>query len=176
MLTYDIDVRVLPARYTAVVRGELPPEELPAWLAGVFHVVWGYLRDAGIPRTGYPFARYTFLRDAVAVEAGFPVACEVPGDGVVEPSLLPGGPAAVTTHLGGYEELDQAYAAVHGWIRGHDREPAGPHWEIYYTNPDAEPDPARWRTDVVVPFRASRPGRTDPVAGRRARAREALAT
>lgn len=32
---------------------------------------------------------------------------------------------------------------------------AGPHWEVYYTDPNVQPDPTRWRTDVVQPYRTA---------------------
>jgi effector-binding domain-containing protein len=153
-ITYEIASRTLARELTAVIRGKLPPEELAGWLAGVFKTVHDYLLDSATEPVGPPFARYTFLADTVAVEAGFPVAGEIAGDGLVEPSALPGGTAAVIVHMGGYEDLDKAYAAVHDWLDAHGHVPAGPHWEVYVTDPTAEPDPHRWRTDIVVPYRA----------------------
>jgi hypothetical protein len=85
----DIEKSILNGTHTAVVCGEMPRDELPAWLAGVLSTVRDYLRGVGVPRTGPPFARYTFLGDTVRVEAGFPVARYISGDGLVEPSTLP---------------------------------------------------------------------------------------
>jgi hypothetical protein len=56
---------------------------------------------------------------------------------------------------GPYEDVAKAYAACRAWLDDHGLEPAGPHWEVYRTDPSTEPDPARWRTDVVLPFRAA---------------------
>jgi effector-binding domain-containing protein len=152
LLTYTVSTCALTDRYTAVVRGELPAEELPAWLAAVFPVVAGHLRRVHTRRTGPPFARYAALGDQIAVEAGYPVAEEIDGDGLVEASTLPDGVAAVTTHAGRYEGLPRAYRAVLDWLAATGHVPAGPHWEVFRTSPYTEPDPARWRTDVVVPY------------------------
>ena len=152
-VTYQINVADLTDQYTAVVRGEMPREELPGWLAEAFQAVRAYLERAGVDPTGPPFARYSTLGDTVAAEAGFPVPHEVAGDGSVEPSTLPDGHAAVITHMGPYDDLDRAYLAARDWLGAHRYVPAGPHWEIYHTDPNTEPDPARWRTDVVVPYR-----------------------
>jgi effector-binding domain-containing protein len=152
-LTREIRMLDLPGGCTAVVRGEMPRDELPAWLAGVFVAVRDYLHLAHIARTGPPFARYTFLGDTVAVEAGFPVAREVPGDGLVEPSRLPAGPAAGTTHVGSYDDLSYTYVGLRTWLRDHGFTPAGPHWESYLTSPFTDPDPTRWRTEMVMPYR-----------------------
>jgi effector-binding domain-containing protein len=152
-LTYDILKLNLHGTCTAVVRGEMPRDELPAWLAGVITTVRDYLHRVHVARTGPPFARYTFLGDTVAVEAGFPVAREVPGDGLVEPSRLPAGTAVGMTHVGGYDALTETYLALRVWLRDHGHAPVGPHWEIYLTNPFTDPDPAHWRTDMVQPYR-----------------------
>jgi effector-binding domain-containing protein len=152
-LVYDIKRRTLIDRYTAVCRGEMPPTALPGWLANAFHAVADYLKGARVEPIGPPFARFTFMDGVVAVEAGFPVREEIAGSPPVEPSALPDGPAAVTTHIGRYEDLERAYTAIHTWLSGHGYTAAGPHWEVYYTDPNAEPDPARWRTDVVQPYR-----------------------
>lgn len=152
-LTYEVTTEILTGQYTAVVRGEIPSDELPAWLAGVYRTVQDYLTRTGVAAAGPPFARFSFLGHLVAVEAGFPVPYEIPGDGLVEPSMLPDGPAAITIHWGPYDGLENAYEVCHSWLDSHGYQPAGPHWEVYHTDPFAEPDPASWRTDVVVPYR-----------------------
>jgi effector-binding domain-containing protein len=154
-LTRDIHMLDLTATCTAVVRGEMPRDELPAWLAGVFTTVRNYLSRNHIARTGPPFARYTFLGGTVAVEAGFPVAREVPGDGLVEPSRLPSGPAAGSTHVGSYDHLSHTYLGMRMWLRERGLTPVGPHWESYLTNPFTDPDQEHWRTEMVVPYRGA---------------------
>jgi effector-binding domain-containing protein len=155
-LTYEVRTEELRPQLTAVVRGEMAAGQMPVWLPEAYAAVFAYLGEAGVSPIAPPFARYTFLGGTVAIEAGVPVAAEVPGDEQVEPSSLPDGPAAVTTHVGRYEDLEQALDAVNAWLTSRGLQPAGPHWEVYWTDPNAEPDPSRWRTDVVVPYRASR--------------------
>lgn len=152
---YEIMTKGLTRQATAVMRGEMPREQLGRWLATCYRGVYEHLRTIGVEPAGPPFARFTFLGDTVAVEAGFPVGREIAGDGGVEPSALPAGSAAVTTHLGRYEELEAAYAAIHAWLDEHGYAEAGPHWEVYFSDPATEPDARRWRTDVVAPYRAA---------------------
>lgn len=153
--TYEITTMGLTRQATAVMRAELPPCEMGRWLARCYHTVYEHLHAIGVEPSGPPFARFTFLADVVAIEAGFPVGREIAGDGEVEPSALPAGLAAVTTHLGRYEDLAEAYTAVHEWINAHGYAEVGPHWEVYFSDPTAEPDSNRWRTDVVTPYRAA---------------------
>jgi effector-binding domain-containing protein len=155
LVVYDVQRRTLTHRDTAVCRGEMPAAELPGWLASSFHAVEDYLKRTRVEPTGPPFARFTFLGDTVAVEAGFPVPEEIAGEDLVEPSALPDGPAAVTTHTGRYEDLDRAYTAIHDWLDTHGYSASSPHWEVYYTDPNVEPDSTHWYTDVIQPYRAT---------------------
>jgi effector-binding domain-containing protein len=77
----------------------------------------------------------------------------VPGDGHVEPSILAGCCAAVAIHWGPREDTSQACEAVRGWLARQGCVPAGPHWEVYHQDRRVEPDPRRWHTEVVVPYR-----------------------
>lgn len=152
---YTVRRVVLARQPTAVMRAELAPEQMSQWLPECYWKVAEYLRTVDVQPAGPPFARFTFLADVIAVEAGFPCTAEITGDGEVEPSALPGGPAAVTTHMGRYDDLGSAYKAVHAWLVARGRAEAGPHWEVYFTDPTAEPDSSHWRTDVVTPYRAA---------------------
>ena len=106
--------------------------------------------------TGPPFARYWPLDPDYSrfeVEAGFPVDRSAPVTGEVASSTLPGGPAAVVTHVGPYEEMKPVYEATERWIFEHDGVPEGPPWEVYYSDPNQQPDPSTRRTEIVQPFR-----------------------
>jgi effector-binding domain-containing protein len=65
---------------------------------------------------------------------------------------LPGGPAAVTVDIGPYEQMAPAYRALTSWVSSHGGEPAGDPWEVYYTDPASESDPATWRTEIIQPY------------------------
>jgi effector-binding domain-containing protein len=122
------------------------------WLRAGDWDVTEYLRRRRIHPAGPPFARYAILGDVVAVEAGFPVSEPVPGEGRALPSRLPGG-RAVVTQVGPHNGREDAYHALRHWLFRHGRTPAGARWEIYHADPPDEPDPTRWRADVIVPYR-----------------------
>jgi len=83
---------------------------------------------------------------------GMPIATPAPrGERVVQ---LPAGRAAVTRHLGPYEEVGLADLALHAWAEERRLEPAGPLREVYRNDP-AEVPPEALETDVVLPV--SRP-------------------
>ncbi len=156
MKTYEISPRTTKAQPTAVMTATLPVTAIGSWLASVYGTLASVITAHGAYPAGPPFARYHRLDgDKFAVEAGFPVSAPIDADGDVRPSQLPGGPAAVVTYTGPYEQMASAYEALASWVASHGSEPAGDPWEVYLTDPGSEPDPAAWRTEIIQPYRAA---------------------
>ena len=154
MTTYDIETRTLPELDTAVEFATLPIGEVGPWLQKAFGEVATYLERKGAGPAGMPFARYHRGSDGrLDVEAGFPASTPTSGEGDVEPSDLPAGPAAVTVHVGPYDAIQPAYAALQAWIQDNGGAPAGDAWEVYLSDPEIDQDPATRRTEVIQPYR-----------------------
>lgn len=152
--TYEIHSETRRDQPAAVAEAALPVPEIGPWLAVTYGQVFSAMTRQGRPPTGPPFARYHHLEDdQFVVQAGFPVADPVEPDGDVHHAVLPGGQAATTIHVGPYDEIEPAYTALTSWVTEHGGEPAGDPWEVYYSDPDEQPDPATWRTEVVLPYR-----------------------
>jgi effector-binding domain-containing protein len=118
------------------------------------------LRARGVDSIGPPFVRYhAFGEMEEDVEVGVPVAETAAGEGRVAAGVLPGGPAIVTWHLGAHDRLGEAYRRLEAWLQEHEREAAGPAWEVYWwidpsqeLEPSSWPAPADWRTELVQPM------------------------
>jgi effector-binding domain-containing protein len=89
-------------------------------------------------------------QDAVKVD---PEWTRTAGDAEVVRDILPGGPAAMTTHSGPYDQLHEAYAAIEKWIEAEKLTSSGAPWEYYVTDPAEYPDPKDWKTDVFWPLK-----------------------
>jgi effector-binding domain-containing protein len=156
--TYEIREVTRREQPTAVTDTTLSAEQIGPWLATSYRAVAGVLGAQGTHPDGPPFARYHPIgQGRFAVEAGFPVSAAIDDTGDVHPSVLPGGPAASTVHVGPYRELESAYAALESWVRERGAEPAGDAWEVYLSDPAARLDPATWRTEIVQPYRPAPP-------------------
>lgn len=151
-MPYDIRSEVLPEQFTAVITGTVPFAEIGVWLPVAYDDVFAVLARQGIEPVGPPFARYDMRSDGFVMEAGAPIARPVSPEGRVIPGTLPSGPVAITTHVGPYDRLGDAVDALTAWVVAQGSTPAGAYWEIYYSDPILEPDPASWRTDVVLPM------------------------
>jgi effector-binding domain-containing protein len=66
---------------------------------------------------------------------------------------LPGGEAAHARHNGPFDQVGAAFAAIDAWCAANNRQAGGAGWEIYLSNPQAEPDASKWITEVYVPLR-----------------------
>lgn len=78
------------------------------------------------------------------------IAAPAAREGEIEPIELP--PAAVAVHRGHYDRLGDTHTAVQAWIDAEGERAGGPAWEVYITDPAEHPDPADWRTEVIVPL------------------------
>jgi effector-binding domain-containing protein len=133
----------------------------PAAADSAFPALFAWLGSHGVAPAGAPFIRYHVIDMAgeLQIEFGAPVAAPVEGDGQVQPGTAPAGRYLVLRHTGPYDQLIGANAALQDYAKQHGiafaarDTPAGEAWdgrfEHYLTDPTAEPDAARWQTDVA---------------------------
>ncbi|MBM3939697.1 MAG: GyrI-like domain-containing protein, partial [SAR202 cluster bacterium] len=150
MPTYDIKEEERPSTPTATVRVLATLDRIPQEMGRIFSEVYGYLASIGVAPVGAPFACYHSMSGrTVGMEVGTAVAKAVPEHGRGRAGQLPDGTVAVTWHIGPYEALRNAYEAIEAWMKACGRAPGGPPCEFYFTDPRQEPDPSKWRTEVV---------------------------
>jgi effector-binding domain-containing protein len=142
-MEYQVQVKRVEAQLTAVVRRRARHGELAQVVPQGCGVVWAFLRSAQHPRHGRNLALY--LDCEMNLEIGVEVAQPFPGNGEVVCSSTPAGLVATVAHLGPYNRLGEAHAALHTWCADHGHSLAGPSWEVYG---HWEDDPAKLRTDI----------------------------
>jgi effector-binding domain-containing protein len=156
-MTYEIEEKQIDPRHTATIRFRTPPgPAMGAKLAEVLPEIMSHLKSAGVEVTGPPFSLYRGMANGTFdLEAGMPVGAPIKEAAQIKPGTLPGGKAAVTWHVGPYDTLGNAFEAVEKWrrergysVRGSEHGP----WEVYWTDPGEEIDPAKWRTEVIWPI------------------------
>lgn len=153
VIVVDVEIVDREPQHAAAVRGELPVEELPSFFGDAFTKVMTAVAAAGGQIVGPPFGYYPAMPGAVVVvEAGFPTSAPVEASGDVHGLVLPGGPAAVVVHVGPFDALEQTYAELMAWMADRGHRPAVGMWESYLSDPEAEPDPSTWRTEIVWPL------------------------
>lgn len=147
-----VKIETLKRKYVASIRVTTTEKELSQTLAVIIPEVLIYLNKIGVPPAGPPFTRFHRRSEGeYEIESGMPVAGPFTEGGRVKSTELPAGKAAVSWHQGPYHTLHETYAVVERWIQDQGLEGADAFWEIYWTDPGIEPDPAKWRTQVFWP-------------------------
>jgi AraC family transcriptional regulator len=153
LMTYAITKKELLPQPTLVLRRRVKRAEIAATLAQSFGTIFQYAQRTGSVLAGQPFTRFLEWGPGIlTIEAGLPVAARANGEGEITAETLPGGPAATTMHLGPYEGLAEAHAAIQVWIEEQGLSARGKPWETYVTDPADYPDPKDWRTEVFWPL------------------------
>ncbi len=134
------------------IRATTTLDKIGAIMGPLFGEVYGHIQQCGQKPTGMPFAIYHSMEgDTVELECGMPVGSQMDGTDRVQPGELPRGTVATVTHMGPYEGLPRTWTALTEWIRSQGLEAAGAPWEVYVTDPGAETDQSKWRTDIFFP-------------------------
>jgi uncharacterized RDD family membrane protein YckC/effector-binding domain-containing protein len=96
----------------------------------------------GVEPAGAPFVRYNLIdmERELQIEVGVPVRPGTAGDGPVLAGVIPGGRYASLTHIGPYEKLYDANAALQAWAaeRGLAFEQSGPAISPPWSPPQAQ--------------------------------------
>jgi effector-binding domain-containing protein len=148
-----VDIVQVRPQLVASVREIIHRDRMTESLGRIFQAVGGVIASQRVAATGPRFARWHSFGEVVDLEAGLPVARQVVPEDAVVPSSLPGGPMAHAIHMGMYEGLEAVYEAISSWLQRSGRQPGEGPWESYTTDPLAEADPERWRTDIYWPLR-----------------------
>jgi effector-binding domain-containing protein len=109
-------------------------------IGGAFHVLVEHAGKTGSQWAGPPFVLYPEICDGeFEILVCMPVVPGATGGAEVELEEVPGGTVATTVHVGPYNEIGAAYAAVQVWMAEHGRQPAGMVRETYLNDPDSVP-------------------------------------
>jgi effector-binding domain-containing protein len=148
-MSYKCEVREQPAQPTLAVRTRTSVQELPQVMGQTYGIIAQYLGELGEQPAGPPFAIYhnDDMQD-LDVEIGFPVARELPGEGDIQASEIPGGKRATCLYVGPYEEIEQPYNALGQWMGEHGYEASGVAYEMYLNDPGETP-PEELQTQIV---------------------------
>jgi AraC family transcriptional regulator len=150
---YEIEVKEIPEQHAVVIRETTTAKGLAQVFRNLYPEIGALLDRRGIEPAGPSFALYhSYSEDEVELEAGFPVAEMVQGEGRIRSIRLPGGRAAVTVHVGPYTTLGDAHEAMDAFVHGREGEHAAPPREVYVVGPGEDPDSSKWRTEVIYPF------------------------
>ncbi|WP_164737157.1 GyrI-like domain-containing protein [Georgenia sp. SYP-B2076] len=149
----EIRIIELEEQVTAGVRQIARMDDLTTLFDAKFAEVAQALQASGVTPAGAPYARYRGRpSETVDVEIGFPVAEAFAATGDLVVDALPAVRAVETFHVGSYDKLHETYERVDSWIAEHQLQTLEDMWEVYESGPESDPDPATWRTRILLPL------------------------
>ena len=160
-MPYEFVLHRLPEVTVLAIRARVDEAGFPGYLGAAFPELFTHTGSHGIVVTGHPFVIYhAFGPEAIDAEVCVPVVGPAPEAGRISARTLPAETVVRTLHVGPYDELGRAYAALEAWVADHGYASAGPHRERYLNGPDATSSPADYQTEIdlpVVAVEAERP-------------------
>ncbi|MGZ8515150.1 MAG: GyrI-like domain-containing protein [Candidatus Limnocylindrales bacterium] len=155
-MDYVIAKRELPQQPIVSIRDRCAQGDIPGFVGTAFGELFGRLGLLGVEPAGPPFVIYhEFGPDGVDAEVSVPIAQAVSATGRIKARVLPAVTVAGTLHVGPYDDLGAAYAALTEWIRSNGFEATGPFQERYLNGPGDQVSPAEYRTEVEIPIVAA---------------------
>lgn len=153
MLSDECKLIDQPEQSVLSIRTTIAVQDMPAVLGRAYAEIMEQLEALGEYPAGTPFVAYYNLdMQALDIEIGFPTSRRLPGKGIVQPSLIPAGPAATCEYTGPYEDMEPAYNALNVWIAERGYEPNGVCYEYYLNGPEDSP-PSGYKTRIVFPLK-----------------------
>lgn len=154
-MRYEVEIRQVTRQHLAVMRARATYQDLGGKIRNILadNAVYAFIEKAGISPYGHNVIVYwdeeekslLSTDEGLMIEVGVQVASAFQSDGRVTCSATPGGTVATAIHMGPYDKLTEAHAAIREWCRQDKRPIAGPNWEVYGHWND---DPGKLRTDV----------------------------
>ena len=143
----------LPDRRAAVMHASASSEELAQTFARIFPAVYAALTEQGVTDMGHVIAVYHSMdANQMELSAGIEIGAGVEPGQPVELLELPACDAVKADHFGPYEELGRTHEAVWSYVQELGRTPISGPIERYITDPEAEPDPSKWHTEIFLPL------------------------
>lgn len=149
------DAEAIP---TAVIkRDDFPMNEMRALFDEGLSALFPAITQRGITPAGPVFSLHHRIPTTTTdLEVGLPVDGSFAGDidagrgFVIKPSVMPAGKVAGISHVGPYVGLPKAWGAFMEQLGAKGHKIGVPFWEVYFTEPRPDIDPATIRTDLYL--------------------------
>lgn len=145
------EVIELTEQHVASVRATAPRHRVRHTIAVLLELVMDAVGVQGLAPAGPLFAAYHSLGSLVTLEAGLPLSQTIRVQGVVQPSVLPGGTALYARHLGDPALLPDIRERLQHYGSSLGFRPLGSPWECYVVDALDTPDVSEWITDTFIP-------------------------
>ena len=145
----DAELRAVPERAVAAVEGHVRLDDVLAWYAdATAELDAAVTTPAGAPGAMFDNALFEDGRGRALV---YVPTEDAASGGRVRATTLPAVELAVTTHVGGHEDVDVTYGRLGAWVVANELAVAGPARETYLVGPRDTSERSAWRAEIGWP-------------------------
>lgn len=153
-MEYDLNVSIvsLESMQAVSIRDHCPAAELSKKYAEIYGELGGMMKKQSLGFASHPFGIYhNFSPGDVDVEAGIPVSGSPVSEGRAVVMKTYSGKAVKIDFFGHYSKLSAGWDVLSKYLKDNGLKPAAPCFEIYVSDPEKEPDPDKWLTEIYCP-------------------------
>jgi effector-binding domain-containing protein len=151
----EISIVELKAQPSLVIYDSATIDGIGNLLSKNYSALMTYIMKKRIPVAGKPYAIYHNWdpEGMIRISAGIPIkGITTRGKKSIHYYELPAGKAVFAKHFGGYN-TSNTHWAIDNYLKDYDLKTKDYIWEVYITDPSAEPDSAKWETDIYYPLK-----------------------
>ncbi|NIJ54422.1 GyrI-like domain-containing protein [Dyadobacter arcticus] len=151
----------LPERPYLVIQKSVHQRDIPNILPPLIPEVKEWMNHHRIEPAGVDFFHYKSMnvQGEMGCEVGFTVHALVQGDGRIVGGAFPAGTYASIVYTGDFKNMMEGHMALESWIKTQGLKEKtttseglvewGGRTEFYLIDPDNEPDPNKWQTEIM---------------------------
>lgn len=148
-------------RYYLAIAKTVHRQEIPQILPPLIPQVKQWMNTHKIEASGPDFFLYKSINadNELECEAGFTIEVPIEGDSPIHLGSFPEGRYASLIYSGDFKDMMEGHMALENWIKEKGLKEKGERsqgvikWggrtEFYLVDPELEPDPAKWQTEIV---------------------------
>jgi len=152
---YDVPtvIDVLPKTMLSV-RETVTTDQIGPKMGEHYGMIGQFIGMNKLKMNGYPICIWhNFNDDESDMECGMFIEGEAKGNESVKVSKSYEGKAVVLDYFGAYDASPDGWQKIEDYIRENQMEKNGTPWDEYYTDPNVEPDTAKWHTRLYQPVK-----------------------
>jgi len=151
---YEVKTIELPAVNYLFVKADIPVSEIGQFYATNYGKIGAYMAKNKLEMAGAPSGLcYKWTDSIVSLAAAIAVDRPVKGEGEVLFLTMEATKGLQVDYYGNYDDMGDAHHTLEDYVSENGLELNGPVREVYLTDPGAEPDTAKWVTQIIYPIK-----------------------
>ena len=152
--TGEITLKDVESMYAMTLRSKCKMEDISKEMGSSFGRLMEFVSANGAQIAGPPFAIwYEWEDEVMEFDNAIPIDKPINGTKEILPIKTYQGKVAHVNHTGDYSTTYYSWNALEKYIKENNLETNGDPYEVYITDPQTEPDPAKWVTELYWPVK-----------------------